>query len=202
MLKEKIKQLKTLLEEMDDPTPREFNTITAEFNRYKRKHNTNNQILISHEELIFFIADKYRDFEFLRQLRDGTQNPDIRTAAGGAQLGYFVEMIKVIYRHDIFGWHYAGFDITREEMEILEDMRHTKFHIPEDTELFVERSHRFTQLDRIFEITMNNSTSLKKYMDYQQIIYPAIQKMLENAFATTRSPFFLNDSYPIKNLSL
>lgn len=203
MIKEKIKQLKILLDEMDEPSPGEFNQITRIFNEYKKKHETNFVPgTIDHHSLIYFIADKFRDWEFLRQIRDLSKDANVRTAASGVLMGYFVEMVKAIKMNDLFGWVHAGFDISKEEFEILEAFRHTKFHVPDNIDLFVKRSERFTGLKRVFQITLRNSGAIKKYFEYYRGIYPDVDIMLERAFAPSRNPFFMQENFKIASLKV
>jgi hypothetical protein len=197
MLREKIEQLKRLLSEMGNPNPLEYQRIMEMFNAYKGAYNPNTEpIRCTKEELMFFLADKFRNWEFMRQLRDKSKNANIKTATGSFLAGMFYEMVSTIKKYDDEGWAAAGFDITPEEMNVLKEHRNTTFHVPDDTAKFMERHQGLMLLEgRLFEITYKNSGALLEYMGIQRGRYPAIEEMLEMAFLPSREKNFLWDNY-------
>lgn len=197
MLREKIEQLKRLLGEMANPNRLEYQRITAEFNKYRDVYNLNTKPRkISHENLMYFLADKFRNFEFQRQLRNGSRNSDIGISTGAVVSGLFYEMVATIKRFDTEGWDSVEFDITDEEMHILKEHRNTLFHVPDDVEKFMERWDKVKSLnERLSEITYKNSGALLRYMFIQREKYPVIDEMLETAFKPSREPNFLWNNY-------
>lgn len=197
MLKEQIEQLKMLLAEMGNPNPLEYSRIMEEFNEYRDFNNPNKETLkIPHRDLMYLIADKFRNFEFQRQLRDKSKNLDIKTSTGAVVGGLFYEMVATIKKYDPEGWANAGFDISNEEMRILKEHRNVHFHVPDDTDKLVERIMAVKSLEgRLFEITLHNSGALLKYMFLQREQYPEIEQMLETAFLPSRAVEFLYQNY-------
>jgi len=182
---------------MGNPNPPEYQKIMEMFNVYKDAYNPNVEPLkCTNEELMFFLADKFRNWEFLRQLRDESRNADIKIATGSFLYGMFYEMVATIKKYDHKGWMAAGFDITPKEMYILKERRNTAFHVPDDKARFLERLRIYMSLEeRTHEITYKNSGALIKYISVQRENYPAIEQMLETAFLPSREPNFLWDNY-------
>jgi hypothetical protein len=119
-------------------------------------------------------------------------------AAGAVAQGYFYEIVSTIYKHDIFGWHYSGFDITEKELAIFAGSRNTNFHVPDDLKLFESRIKNMQSLkanERLVQITLNNSGSLVKYFNWKRRFYPYLDDYIESAFKPTRDPNFLKENF-------
>ncbi len=188
---EKMKQLQKLLSEMNNPTPNEFRKITTEFNKYRDKNNTNFEpVKISQEVMLYFLFDKYKEFEYLRMFRDSTENYEFRNAASGPMIGYFYEMLATIRRHDIFGWYSSGFNFTDEEMNLMKEYRHTKFHIPDDLDLFEERANNLINWEEVFPKIYDNSRRLKEYIWRFREVYPDLDKTIYDSFKDILRPMF------------
>ncbi len=199
MLKEKIEQLKKLLAEMGNPNPLEYRRIMETFNDYRDTHNPNVEPLkCTNEQLMFFLAQKFINWEFLKIHKDESRNRDIKAMLGDYMFGLFYEMVSTIQKYDPEGWITFGFDITPEEMHILKEHRNTKFHVSDDALKFLDRHQKFMSLAerrRFSGITNENGTRLSKYMFIQGRKYPEIGQMLETVLMPSAKPNFLWDNY-------
>ncbi|HVM33644.1 MAG TPA: hypothetical protein VMU88_10950 [bacterium] len=204
MLKEKIEQLKQLLSEMENPSPLEYQRIMETFNVYKDTYNPNIETpKCTHEQLVYFLARKFINWDLVKLLRNESKNEDIKHALGDYMFGLFYELVSAIKKYDPEGWIAGGFDITPKEMHILKEHRNTKFHVPDDAVKFLDRHQKFMSLalsKRFSEIVDKNGTAVTEYMLVQGGKYPEIRQEMETALMPSNAPNFLWDNYKPNNV--
>src|ERR1700722_12359037 len=113
MLKEEIEQLKQLLVEMRNPNPLEYQRIMETFNDYRDTYNPNVELpRCTHEQLMYFIATKFINWDLIKLLRNESRNVNVRNALGDYTIGLFYEFVSTIKKYDSEGWIAGGFNIT------------------------------------------------------------------------------------------
>jgi hypothetical protein len=167
-----VERLKELLAQINNPTTVEFNQITSEFNKFKKRHNPNNStVSFSFSKMFYLLNLCYEDFIRLQVLLDSILDGKLRPAINGFLIGSFYEMVITIRRNDIFGYVRSGFDLTEEEFEVMEGYRNQIFHIPENEDVFVRRSMKFINWETVVKRIKENTNALVRYISFIKLNY-------------------------------
>ena len=172
MINSHVERLKELLAEIDSPTAAEFNKITKEFNKFKNKNNPNfKKSQLSFSKTFYLINDSFEDFQRLTKLLSVAPDKSYRSTLNRFCIGLFYEIVTTIRNYDLFGFMWAGFNLTQEELEKIEGYRHTVFHIPDDEHLFAIRANQFLNMEKLIARFLENSFALNRYINFTKKWY-------------------------------
>jgi hypothetical protein len=121
--------------------------------------------------MFYLINDYYGDFVRLRFLLEANQTNEFKSTINRILISLFYEIVTTIKRNDMFGYSWAGFNLTDSEFNIMEGYRNMVFHIPDNEEKFIERANSFLNWDDIVSRMLENSVALNRYIYYSKLWY-------------------------------